>query len=343
VSSLSFTKLFSSITASSIWQESYETRLVWITMLSMADPLGRVNASVPGLAHMSRVPLTDTQKALEIFLAPDQFSRSKDHDGRRIEEITGGWQLLNYKMYRELRDDEIRKEQNRIAQENWRNKNKQNNQSKQSKPKISHDKPQSAQVEVEVEVESTKTTTKTSRGKREADPRHTPFKLACETYATYKRVEFVWDAGEAKQLAMLLAASPGLTLETFQRCLNHRAKSEVAHGDRPREWLGTILKYQEGPLDKYGKPQGAGNGTTQGNHKPNAAVDRQRITHDAILEAGRRRYGFGATEDDGRGAGGQAESDVARGDAGCVPPSMGGDSPEIRFDDFPGRTLEGTP
>jgi hypothetical protein len=127
-------------------------------MLSMADPLGRVNASVPGLAHMSRVPLPDTQKALEIFMAPDQFSRSKDHDGRRIEEITGGWQLLNYKMYRELRDDEIRKEQNRIAQENWRNKNKQN---KQSKPEVSHDKPQSAQEEVEeeVEVESTKTTT----------------------------------------------------------------------------------------------------------------------------------------------------------------------------------------
>ena len=105
---------------------------------------------------------------------------------------------------------------------------------------------------------------KPSRDKREADARHTPFKLACEAYATYKRVEFVWDAGEAKQLAMLLAASPNLTLDTFQRCLNHRAKSEVAHGDRPREWLGTILKYQEGPLDKYGKPQGAGNGTYQG-------------------------------------------------------------------------------
>lgn len=124
---------------------------------------------------------------------------------------------------------------------------------------------------------------KTSRDKREADSRHVPFRLACETYATYKHVEFVWDAGEAKQLAMLLAASPSLTLGTFQRCLNHRAKSEVAHGERPREWLGTILKYQEGPLDKYGKPQGVGNGTFKS--KSESSFDALKRS----LEAGRNQ------------------------------------------------------
>ena len=88
---------------------------------------------------------------------------------------------------------------------------------------------------------------------------------------------------------------------------------------------------------------GAGNGTTQGNHKPNAAVDRQRITHDAIRAAAIRRYGAGIGHDDGGSSGGEAEPDTAPGDAGCVPPGMGGDSPEVRFDDFQGRTLEGTP
>jgi len=107
---------------------------------------------------------------------------------------------------------------------------------------------------------SVKKEQKTSLRQAQSDPRHVPFKLACETYAKYKGVEFVWDGGEAKQLAALLAASPGLTLGVFQQCLNHRAKSQVPHGERPREWLGTILKYQEGPLDQYGKPQGASNG-----------------------------------------------------------------------------------
>lgn len=88
---------------------------------------------------------------------------------------------------------------------------------------------------------------------------------------------------------------------------------------------------------------GAGNGTTQGNHKPNAAVDRQRITHDAIRDAALRRYGPPVGNDDGRGPGIQAEPDLASGDAGCVPPGVGGDCPEVRFDDFQGRTLEGTP
>lgn len=111
---------------------------------------------------------------------------------------------------------------------------------------------------------TTKTTTKkeqkTSLRQAQSDPRHVPFKIACETYAVHKRVEFVWDGGEAKQLAALLAASPSLTLGVFQTCLNNRARSQVPHGERPREWLGTILKYTEGPLDQYGKPQGAGNG-----------------------------------------------------------------------------------
>ena len=115
---------------------------------------------------------------------------------------------------------------------------------------------------------TTKTTTKkeqkTSLRQAQSDPRHVPFKLACETYATYKKVPFVWDGGEAKILAALLAASPELPLGIFQTCLNHRAKSQVPHGERPREWLGTILKYTEGPLDQYGKPQGAGNGTYKG-------------------------------------------------------------------------------
>lgn len=96
-----------------------------------------------------------------------------------------------------------------------------------------------------------------------SDSRFSSFKNACESYVKYKGVESVWDGGEAKQLAMLLAASPGLTLEVFRRCLHHRGLSVVTQGDRPREWLGTILKYQEGPLDQYGKPQGASNGTSK--------------------------------------------------------------------------------
>lgn len=110
---MTFTKLFSSITESTVWCESAHTRLVWITMLAMADRRGRVWASVPGLANRARVPLEDAEKAIATFLAPDKHSRTPDHEGRRIEPIDGGWRLLNYAKYRAIRDDEDRLEYQR--------------------------------------------------------------------------------------------------------------------------------------------------------------------------------------------------------------------------------------
>jgi hypothetical protein len=75
-------------------------------MLAMADQHGRVHASIPGLANRARVPVEDARKAIDTFLSPDRDSRTKDHEGRRVEEIDGGWRLINHEKYRAMRDDE---------------------------------------------------------------------------------------------------------------------------------------------------------------------------------------------------------------------------------------------
>jgi len=111
--SMTFTKLFSSITESTVWCEPDRVRLVWITMLAMADSRGRVWASVPGLANRARVPVEDAEKAIDCFLSPDKYSRTSDNDGRRIEPIDGGWRLLNHEKYRAIRDEESIKESKR--------------------------------------------------------------------------------------------------------------------------------------------------------------------------------------------------------------------------------------
>ena len=111
--SMTFTKLFSSITASTIWAAPDHTRIVWITMLAMADQHGRVWASIPGLANIARVPIEATESALEELMSPDKYSRTKDNDGRRIEEIDGGWRLLNHAKYRAIRDEESIKQSKR--------------------------------------------------------------------------------------------------------------------------------------------------------------------------------------------------------------------------------------
>lgn len=138
---MTFTKLDSGITDSTIWRASDTTRIVWITMLAMADQNGYVGASVPGLADRARVPLEACLSALEAFKAPDPWSRTTDHEGRRIADADGGWMLLNHAKYRAARDPDVRREQNRSAQERWRNK-----QNKQRKP-------ESAQAEAEAEAE----------------------------------------------------------------------------------------------------------------------------------------------------------------------------------------------
>lgn len=103
-----YTKLFTSITASTVWQEPAGTRLTWITMLAMADKNGDVFASIPGLARIANVSIPEVEVALKCFLSPDPYSRTKDHDGRRIAEIDGGWRLLNHGKFRALREEDER-------------------------------------------------------------------------------------------------------------------------------------------------------------------------------------------------------------------------------------------
>lgn len=97
-----FTKLYSSILDSSIWCEDLCTRVVWISFMAKADPEGRVLAAPARMASLANVPLGEFQASLRKLLSPDPDSRTPDNDGRRIANIQGGWQILNYELYREM-------------------------------------------------------------------------------------------------------------------------------------------------------------------------------------------------------------------------------------------------
>ena len=115
-----YTKLFSSILASTVWNEPNETRIVWITLLAMADRNGIAEGSVPGLAVFARLPLDATRIALERLMAPDEDSRSKEQDGRRIEVVEGGWRLVNHSKYRAKMGADERREYVKLKQREYR-------------------------------------------------------------------------------------------------------------------------------------------------------------------------------------------------------------------------------
>ncbi len=113
-----YVKIYGSILGSSIWAEAMPTRIVWITMLAMADEHGKVEASTSGLARFANVTLAECREALKALAAPDTDSRTPDNDGRRVEKVDGGWLILNYLKYREMRSPKQVAEAERKAR--WR-------------------------------------------------------------------------------------------------------------------------------------------------------------------------------------------------------------------------------
>ena len=148
---MAFTKLFSSIITSTVWMEDDQTRLVWITMLALADKNGEVQGSVPGLARIAAVPVDACRAALTLFLSPDPDSRTKDDEGRRIEEIDGGWLLLNHAKYRKMASKEEQIEKATARTRRYRAKRDRNALSTPV-----HDIPTEAEADTDTDTEAEK-------------------------------------------------------------------------------------------------------------------------------------------------------------------------------------------
>ena len=115
-----YSKLHSTILGSTIWLEDPATTKVFLTMIALADRDGTVQASLPGLAHFANVTIEQAQRSVEKFLAPDQYSRTPDHEGRRIAVVDGGWSILNYEKYRFRMSAEDIRERDRVRKQRQR-------------------------------------------------------------------------------------------------------------------------------------------------------------------------------------------------------------------------------
>ncbi len=119
-----FTKVYRSMLTSSIWTTPrphlHMVRCVWMTLMMLADKRGFVHSSVPGLAAAALVSIEEAEQALEVFREPDPYSRTQEHEGRKLLDVDGGWFLLNYEKHRGTGESERAKESKR----NWYHRNK---------------------------------------------------------------------------------------------------------------------------------------------------------------------------------------------------------------------------
>lgn len=117
---MAYAKVFNTILSSSVWAEPDSTRIVWLTMLIMANRDGLVEATVPGIAYMARVSIDVCETAIATLSSPDRHSRTKVDDGRRVRQVEGGWLVVNYEAYSDKSSAEEKAEAARLRQERKR-------------------------------------------------------------------------------------------------------------------------------------------------------------------------------------------------------------------------------
>lgn len=113
-----YNKLYTKILDSSIWLEPNPTRIVWITFLAAMDEDGFAQfSSVRNLANRAMVTVEEATAAVQTLENPDGESANKEHDGRRIERVDGGWMILNAGLYRDIvtRTEKLRLNRERVA------------------------------------------------------------------------------------------------------------------------------------------------------------------------------------------------------------------------------------
>jgi len=111
---MSFAKLDSGIVNSTLWVQPDDVLRVWIWLLSQADANGEVRTAAPALALICMKSVDRIREILTLLESPDPDSRSEVEDGRRIRRISGGWQIINYRAYRERVAADEKRENDRV-------------------------------------------------------------------------------------------------------------------------------------------------------------------------------------------------------------------------------------
>jgi hypothetical protein len=124
-----FAKLFGQIFDSSI-AEDYNCRRMFMDLLVLADSDGVVDMTLEAIARRTNVPIEEVTKYIEELQQPDPMSRSKLEEGKRLIPIDSqrgwGWEIVNYNLYRKIRDEEARRSYFRDAKRKQRKTLKKN-------------------------------------------------------------------------------------------------------------------------------------------------------------------------------------------------------------------------
>jgi hypothetical protein len=125
--SLSFAPIFNTLLDSSIWEEPYHVRLLWLTMLTLkgSDQIVR-GYNAYKLARRANITPEEAAEGLAILKNPDTRSGDQAFEGRRIEEVARDcWRILNGAEYQTQMAQVLRRKYKADKQRLYRAKEKQ--------------------------------------------------------------------------------------------------------------------------------------------------------------------------------------------------------------------------
>lgn len=159
-----YAKLFSSLYQGTL-RGCPDEILVFTNLLAHADATGLVDKHWRAISEETGISEDRVKTAIENLEAPDPESRSPEMDGRRLipldEHRAWGWHIVNHGKYRAIRNEDDRREQNRLAQQRWREKHRNADVSKISR--VSRDKPKQKQIHKQEAEKNAKRPKKESR------------------------------------------------------------------------------------------------------------------------------------------------------------------------------------
>jgi len=98
---MGYTKIDNGIFSSTLWWSADPQAFrVFFYMLATINRAGIWEGTLPGIAGQCRLSIEQTEEIIAYLEAPEKYSRSQEHEGRRIQKVDGGWKVLNYWKYR---------------------------------------------------------------------------------------------------------------------------------------------------------------------------------------------------------------------------------------------------
>src|SRR5438552_605588 len=124
--SLSFAPIFNNLLDSSIWEEPYHIRILWITLLTLkgGDQVVR-GYNAYKLARRANITPGEAQNGLDVLSSPDKRWPDQAFEGKRIEQVASeSWKILNGAQYQTQMSQILRRNYKKEKQRGYRAREK---------------------------------------------------------------------------------------------------------------------------------------------------------------------------------------------------------------------------